>query len=336
MAGRLVGPVGSIHDMKLTINIPIDLVDLPGDFQFGDAMRAMATSIERAGIDACFVTDHPAPSVEWLASSEGHDALDPLTALAFVAAATSRLMVHTNVIVLPYRNPFILSKAAMTLQQLSGGRLILGVAAGFVRDEFAAVGADPARRGALTDEALETLRLIWSGEPVTKRGQTFSAVNIMARANPSLSPPIWVGGSGDKAVERAARWGDGWSPFWSRRNGSSSLYAQAALTGVEELRGKIARLHELRAQLGRTGSFDVALAPPHQLKPGERDEAELYLESIAAMAELGVTWTMLRVKPASVSAYLEIAQWLGEEVVPHLPGRDASAGHAVGALPPCR
>jgi probable F420-dependent oxidoreductase len=302
--------------MKFTVNIPIDEVDPPGEFQTWAVLRELATAIERAGVDACYVTDHPAPSVEWRKTPEGHDALDPLTALSFVAAATSRLMVHANVMVLPYRNPFILSKAATTLQLLSGGRLILGAAVGFARDEFEAVGVDPSRRGTLTDETLETLRLIWTGQPVTRRGSTFNAVNVQPKPNPPISPPIWVGGGSEKAVSRAAQWGDGWAPFFGRPDGGSGVHANTALAGVQELKDKIARLGELRAKAGRAGAFDIALAPPYRPRPGVREDADRYVESIAGMAELGVTWTMARFKTSSRAAYLENLQWLAEDVIP--------------------
>ena len=283
-----------------------------------DALHEMAPAIEKAGFSSCYVTDHPAPSVEWLESMEGHDALDPMTALAFVAAMTSRLMLQANVMVLPYRNPFILSKSATTLQVLSGNRLIMGVAAGFARAEMEALGADPKRRGDLADEALETLRLIWTGKPVTKRGLNFNAVNILPRPNPTVSPPIWVGGSNDRAVARAAQWGDGWAPFWVQP-ARGGIYGQTALAGVDDFRSKLARIHELRDEAGRTGPFDVALGPTERLKSRSREDVDAYLESVAAIAELGVTWTTMRFKRKSVREYLEDLQWAAEEVIPRMP-----------------
>jgi alkanesulfonate monooxygenase SsuD/methylene tetrahydromethanopterin reductase-like flavin-dependent oxidoreductase (luciferase family) len=95
--------------MKFTLRLPIDLVEPVGEFQTPDAARDIAMAVEQAGFDAAFLTEHPAPTAEWLAV--GHDALDPMVALAFVAAATTRLKVHTNLVVLPYRNPFLLASS---------------------------------------------------------------------------------------------------------------------------------------------------------------------------------------------------------------------------------
>jgi probable F420-dependent oxidoreductase len=303
--------------MKFTVNIPIDVIEPPEEFQSWEALREMALAIEQAGIDACFVTDHPAPTVEWRNSPEGHDALDPFGALSFVAAATSRLKVHANVVILPYRNPFIVAKAATTLQVLSGGRFVMGVAVGYVREEFEAVGVDPGRRGALANEVLDTLRLIWNGEPVTKRGTSFNAVNVQPRPIPKFSPPIWIGGGSDKAVSRAALYGDGWAPFFGWP-GASSAIAESALTSMQELQDKISRLHELRAKTGRSGNFDVILAARHRLKPGTREEADKYIESVKAMADVGVTWTTAQIRGRDRGTYLERVQWFGEEVVSRL------------------
>lgn len=127
--------------MKFSMAIPIGDIT-PGEFQTMDAVREMAGALERSGIDGCYVTDHPAPSAAWLhsAGGMGHDALDPFAALSFIAAASKRLMLQTNIVVLPYRNPFITAKAAATVQVLSGGRLILGTAPGYQKAEFEALG----------------------------------------------------------------------------------------------------------------------------------------------------------------------------------------------------
>ena len=111
--------------MKFTMGLPAGDIT-PGEFQTADAIGEMASALEAAQVDACYVTDHPAPSAEWL-HANGHDALDPFSSLAFVASATTKLMLHTNILVMPYRNPFLTAKAATTLQLLSEGRLILGV-----------------------------------------------------------------------------------------------------------------------------------------------------------------------------------------------------------------
>src|ERR1044071_2649064 len=124
--------------MKFGLNIP--LPNLYGGFQSPESVKIIADALEKSRATAGHVTDHPAPDAHWLHNDPaGHDALDPFTELAFIAANTKRLKVETSVLVLPYRNPFIVAKAAATLHVLAGGRLILGVGVGYQRGEFEAM-----------------------------------------------------------------------------------------------------------------------------------------------------------------------------------------------------
>jgi probable F420-dependent oxidoreductase len=298
--------------MKFTIALPLGEIT-PGEYQSMAAVREMAAALEAAGIDACYLTDHPAPSAKWL-HAHGHDALDPLTALGFVAAASTRLLVHTNILVLPYRNPFLTAKMAATLQVLSGGRLILGVGNGYQIEEFDALGADFHKRGKLLDEALETIRLAWAGGAVVKQGMNWNAVGNEPRPVPDPAPPIWIGGGSDKAVERAIRFGDGWSPIWAAPN-LSAVNRAAALNSVEELDAKIQRLHEGRARAGRTGAFDVAIGPRVSLRIGSRESADKMLAALDELAAVGVTWAMAELRHDSRASWLEAVQWFGEEII---------------------
>lgn len=128
--------------------------------------------------------------------------LNPLTALAFVAGRTDRLKVYTNILVLPYRNPFLTAKAAATLQIISGDRLLLGVGIGYQREEFEALGVRYEERGALMDEAIETIRQAWAGGPAVGQGRHFNAVGNAPRPVSRPAPPIWIARGSDKAVER--------------------------------------------------------------------------------------------------------------------------------------
>ena len=297
--------------MKFTMNIPLGDIT-PGEFQTAAAVSEMAKALEASQIDACYVTDHPAPCAEWL-HANGHDALDPFTAFAFVAAATMKLLMHSNIIVLPYRNPFITAKAAATLQVLSGNRLILGVGGGYQKVEFEALGVDFHKRGALLDEGLEVLRLAWAGGPVVKQGTNFNAAGNEPRPVPEKAPPIWIGGGSDKAVERAARVGDGWCPFFAAAS-MTSLNQHAGVQSVAHLREKVARLTELRAAQGRTGPFDIAIGAQTGLEYGSRDSAGRYLDALGELAEAGVTWTSVSPPHPTRQAYIENVQWFAEEV----------------------
>lgn len=298
--------------MKFTVALPLGDIT-PGEFQTPEAVREIVTAMEVAGIDAGYLTDHPAPSATWL-HAHGHDALDSLAAFGFVAAVSSRLKLHTSIVVAAYRNPFILAKSAATVQALSGGRLILGMGAGYQKEEFDALGVDFHRRGKLFDEALEVIRLAWAGGVVTYRGMGFEASGNEPRPVPDPSPTIWVGGGSDAAVERAARWGDGWSPFFSAPTMSKSNQASAVIS-IDHLAEKIDRIRSKRSQLGRNTPFDFVIGPRAKLDVAAKEGAEALIEDLYELAAVGVTWASIELPSRSRQQFLEAVQWFGEEVI---------------------
>ena len=142
--------------------------------------------------------------------------LEQLTTAAFVAARTSRIELLTSVMVVPYRAPLHAAKVISTIDVLSGGRMILGVGAGWMREEFEALGA-PAfeRRGAVTEEYLRTFVELWTADSPEMRGKWVQFSDITFEPKPARKPhpPIWMGGESDAALRRAARLADGWYPF---------------------------------------------------------------------------------------------------------------------------
>lgn len=315
--------------MKFSLSIPVgDITE--GEFQTAAAVREMAAVLEEAGVDGCYVTDHPAPDAAWLHSAGlGHDALDPFAVLSFIGACSTTLMLQTEIVVLPYRNPFITAKAAATVQVLSGGRLIMGTAPGYQKGEFEALGVDFHKRGALMDEALETIRLAWAGGVVVKEGRNFNARGNEPRPVPNPTPPIWIGGASDKAVERAARAGDGWCPFFADPR-QSKINQESAVKSIEHLGQRIQQIRDMREQLGRSGPFDIQIGPRGQLVFGDAGKLQQYIDIVGELAEVGVTWTNVQPPHPSRQAYIEHVQWFGEEVISRVNGsaRTARAGAA--------
>jgi probable F420-dependent oxidoreductase len=304
--------------MKFTMDIPFGVIT-PGEFQTAAAIAEMARAMEAAGIDACYTTDHPAPDAAWLRQGLGHDAVDPFTAFGFVAAATTQLRMHTNILVMAYRNPFITAKAAATLHTLSGGRLILGCGAGYQKIEFDALGVDFHKRGKLFDEALDVLQLAWAGGAVVYQGANFNAANNLPRPALASPPPIWIGGGSGKAVERAALKGDGWSPFFAAPTMSASNI-ETGIHSVEQLGENIQRAHAIRAAAGRTGAFDVAIGAQAKLVIGDADSAATYVDAVRELEKVGVTWTMIELPHPSRAGFVDNVQWFGDEVIARLRG----------------
>ncbi len=303
---------GDREFMKFTMDIPVGVIT-SGEFQTAAAVAEMARAMEAAGVDACYVTDHPAPDAAWL-HANGHDALDPFTALSFIAATTTNLMLHTNVLVMAYRNPFLTAKAAASLQVLSGGRLVLGAGAGYQKVEFEALGVDFHKRGKLFDEALEVIRMAWAGGAVVHQGANFKAVGNEPRPVPPSPPPIWIGGGSAKAVERAALKGDGWSPFFAAPTMTAANQASGIHT-VEQLGEAITHVKDLRATHGLHGAFDFAIGARSKLKIGDRESAEKYVDAVRELEDVGITWTMIELPHPSRQAFIDGVKWFGDAVV---------------------
>src|ERR1700722_9666518 len=187
--------------MRISLGLPTDRLDRAAEFVTGDAIAEISRAAEVAGFDAVYVTEHPIPETQWK-DSGGHHALDPFVALSFAAAATTSLRLQTHLCVLPYRNPFLTAKVVASLDTLSGGRVILGVGAGYLKGEFDALGVEFAERNDLTDEAIVTMKQTWAGQAVTVTGRHFRAESNVALPVPAQrpNPPIWVGGNSKRAI----------------------------------------------------------------------------------------------------------------------------------------
>ena len=304
--------------MKFTLEIPLGVVS-PDAFQSLDSIAEMADAFERAKVDAVFVTDHPAPDTNWLHQGMGHDALDPFAALAFVASASRSLMLHTNIVVAGYRNPFLLAKSAATLHKISGGRLILGMGAGYQKVEFEALGSDFHRRGKLFDEALEVLRLAWSAGPVSREGMDFCALDVEPRPALEQAPPIWIGGSSPAALKRAGKYGDGWCPFFAV-SGMSKANRDIAVTSLQDLIERREQIEDVRQSEGRSGNFDISTGPPVKVGFQGKGDVQQYIDRVGEMGEAGVNWISAMVPHGSRAEYIENVQWYGEEVIAKVRG----------------
>ncbi|HWP92213.1 MAG TPA: LLM class F420-dependent oxidoreductase [Thermodesulfobacteriota bacterium] len=189
-------------------------VSLPnfGKYAERDYIIEIARTAEDLGFDSLWVSDHII--IPHSHKGFGEVFYEPLVTLAYIASHTNKIHLGTSVIILPYRNPIVLAKTISTLDVLSGGRVIFGMGAGWLKEEFLALGASYEERGSITDEWIEVLKLLWTEErPVFKgRYHEFSDISFLPRPIQKPHPPIWVGGNSRKAVERAVSCGDGWHP----------------------------------------------------------------------------------------------------------------------------
>ena len=241
---------------------------------------------EDAGVDDVWVADHVAIPPDDAEGSDGRY-LDPLATLAFLAGATTRIGLGTGVLVLPYRPALPTAKWMATIQELSAGRLLLGVGVGWMPAEFRALGVDLARRGKISDSHLDFFDRCFAGVEVEENGQKF-----LFRPRPPR-PPIFVGGAAPHAWRRAARWGDGWFPV--------GLPADLAAPLVAEFQETAARAG--RPPMELVMGVSLALDDP----PRAADQARAYAD--AGATRLAHAW-----RYDSPSAFRRAAEVMGGAV----------------------
>ncbi|HEY7199198.1 MAG TPA: LLM class F420-dependent oxidoreductase [Candidatus Dormibacteraeota bacterium] len=228
----------------------------------------VARLAESAGFDSLWAGEHvvlPDPRVPPSPMDPDGPILDPLVALSFLAGQTG-LLLGTGIVILPQRSPLVLAKQVASLHALSGGRLILGIGAGYLEPEMRAIGVSMAERGARTDEYLAAMRAIWYADRPAYEGRFVSFAGVQAYPRPAATVPIVVGGHTPAAYRRAVEQGHGWYGY--------ALDEDAAAACLEGLRDAAAR-HERPAELG---DLEISVTPR---RTPDRDAAARY-------AELGV------------------------------------------------
>jgi probable F420-dependent oxidoreductase len=216
---------------------------------------------------------------------------DQTAIFAAMAAVTQKLHFTCGVYVLPLRNPHEVARAAATLAVLSNDRFILGVGVGWMKEEFDIYGVDFHRRGKITDEMIDVLHALWSGEMVEHHGQCFDFPRVQLSPAPKTNPPIYIGGSSEIALRRAARIGDGYIGA-----GTTPEEVAPLLQKLDSLRQEYDRGHlPFEAMLGITAAPDRELfmrlsddglqstvAPPFQYALGKKhstlDEKKRFME----------------------------------------------------------
>jgi probable F420-dependent oxidoreductase len=258
-----------------------------------DAMISIARAAEACGIESVWTGEHvvlPDPRVAPSPSDPQTPLLDPAVALSHIAAHTTKLRLGTGVIILPQRNPLVLAKELASVDVVSKGRLIFGLGAGYLEPEFKALGAPFEDRGAVTDEAIEAIKALWTMEKPAYKGRFFSFEGIDAQPRPVQKPhpPIVVGGMSRSGARRAARYGNGWYGFLTD--------FEATARSLRWIQGYIEN-GECPAELGE---IEISVTPPKRLTR----------ELIDRYEEVGVH----RLIPASNGTSLDEALRLVDEI----------------------
>ena len=275
-----------------------------------DAVGRMA---EELGYDSIWCNDHlalpgtrgdgvaePAYAAAY-GEQRGQSIYEPLIVLAYLAAVTRRVMLGTSVYLLPLRSPLLAARQAVSLDRLSEGRLVLGVGAGWLESEFAAVGVPYRQRGRRTDEAIAMLKSL-CGE---------DGADFLPKPVQRPHPPLWIGGRSAAALRRAARSGDAWHP--------------SHLT-VDELRTQIPQLHAECERAGRSADEVMVTTRRKLVRTPTDDEralsgdARAIAATVAELEQLGISHLVVELPGASEGELLENLDWFGREVLAEVSG----------------
>jgi probable F420-dependent oxidoreductase len=261
------------------------------------ACLRVAERAEAVGLDSVWVTDHVVLPVERRARYPHNDTgtfpytwdqdiHEPVALLGALAAVTTRVQLGTAVLVIPYRHPLLVAKMLATIDDLAGGRVVLGAGVGWLRDEFEALGLGDdvfTHRGSVTEDFLRAMRIAWTADDgATYDGRWTSFRDVGTAPRPRRPVPVWIGGRGEQALRRAARMGDGWF---------------AIGTTPADLAGEVRRLRELTAEAGRDpAAVTVALIegiafterPLDGERPPLRGTPEQVAEGLAAFRQAGL------------------------------------------------
>ena len=272
--------------MKLSVEFP------SVSYREGPAAVAdLARAIERIGYDHIDIFDHVVMGVPIEGRARGpYNAampiLEALTALAYMAAVTSRVTLGTEVLVLPQRQPALVAKQVSTLDTLSGGRIRLGVGVGWQESEYGALGESFRTRGARMDEAIRLLRAYWTDAEVTTAGPHYRTISMAMEPKPPQGArlPIWIGGNSEAAYRRVGRLGDGW--------------LASRVTDPASARESIESIRRHAEQAGRDpGAIGLQsmVAPPPRDAAGKTFYADhdAVVARVAALKAMGFEWVAL-------------------------------------------
>jgi probable F420-dependent oxidoreductase len=267
--------------MRLGVHLP----------QFGraasaEAIRRAALQAEELGLDDVWVSDHQVVPAE--VGYPPAFLFEPLMTLAWAGAATHRIGLGTSVLVLPQYSPVALANALASLDQLSGGRLILGAGIGWLEGEFRALGASFADRGRRMDEILALLRACWEQDPVRFEGRHYRVEGVRLLPKPARRVPIWLGGRSEPAYRRALALADGF---------------QLLRSTPEEAQQTIARLRRARP----ADDFAISLRVDWD---GLRGDPDVQRRELDAYAAAGVQHVLCVPAQSELGAWLESVERL--------------------------
>ncbi len=277
-------------------------ITIPNNWGVEDPQQVldMGPRAEELGFDSLWVMDHLFNVAHVRSRIYDKPYYHPMSVLSYLAATTKRPMLGTSVLVLPYHNPVELAKYAATLDQISGGRLTLGVGAGATTEEFELLGIPLRSRGTLTDESIAIMKELWTSARPSFKSSRWNIEETIFTPKPKQTPhiPFWIGGSSPAALRRAAQDGDGWHP--------SGISPEDFSLGAREIREQAAAAGRNPASLTMSVRVDVDLS-------GDLGQLSA---TLAAYQTAGVEHVVLAIGTGDTLLINSLAEGIANEVIP--------------------
>ena len=293
-------------------------VTIPNNWGIADVKQVLAFGplAEELGYASVWVMDHLFNNGYIRERLDNRPYYHPLATLSYLAATTQRVLLGTSVLVLPYHNPVALAKYTATLDQMSGGRVTLGVGVGAMPEEFAALGIPMAERGSRTDESIRLLKELWTREAPSYHSRRWRFSDLRFSPKPAQQPhiPLWIGGASPGAQRRAARLGDGWHP--------SGLTPEEYAAGRQQVRDLAQAAGRNPDSLTMSARVEVDAAAG-RASPQAADRARISgadfsqaARTIAAYRNAGVEHLTLALNTGDVARIRELMESFAETVLP--------------------
>ena len=293
-------------------------VTVPNNWGIEDPQQvlAMGPLAESLGYDSVWVMDHLFNNGYIRQRLDDKPYYHPLATLSYLAATTRRVALGTSVLVLPYHNPVELAKYAATLDQMSGGRVILGVGVGAMTEEFEALGISMRERGSLTNECIAVMKELWTNPDPTYHSRRWHFSDLKFSPKPVQKPhiPLWIGGASAGALKRTATMGDGWHPSGLAPEAFKLHRQEVAKLAADAGRDADALTMSVRVEVEAHGGPSSQRAQNRARLAG--DDRDQMIASLQAYQEAGVEHVVLALNTGDIPRIKELMTTIAEKVMP--------------------
>ncbi len=293
-------------------------VTVPNNWGIENVQEALAFGplAEELGYDSVWVMDHLFNNGYIRERLDDKPYYHPLATLTYLSSTTSRVLLGTSVLVLPYHNPVELAKYTATLDQMSGGRVTLGVGVGAMSEEFEALGIPMSERAALTNECIRVMRELWANPAPSYHSRRWNFDDLRFSPKPAQGPhiPLWIGGASPGALRRAARMGDGWHPSGVTPPEYAEKKEQISAMAADAGRDPTKLTWSARVEVEASGGPSSDRAASRARIPGH--DLEQTALSVAAYRDAGVDHMVLALNTGDVNRIRELMESLATETIP--------------------